>query len=172
MRMNNKTTLAIFIIILAILAIFILTLMGGPGRPVVGEDGRVSGSYSLESIMSLNEPYRCVFEMTDETSIVQGVITTHGEDAFGEFRIRTENVENDFNSFLLIKDKRDAYVWTSLYPFGYQTRAARSAVSGATPAEQSQIIGLRDEVQYDCEPWQNPDDTTFEVPEWITFSEL
>lgn len=139
--------------------------------PKVGEGGKFSGNYTLEGIIKLDLPYRCTFQKEDATSKIVGIIHIYEQKVYGEFRIRTDLVENEFNSFLLIKNG-EAYAWTSLGPVGYKSPAAKSAIRGASVQEQAQIIGTRDKVQYDCQPWQGADNTIFETPSFIQFTEL
>lgn len=169
--MKNKTTIWLIIIALAALGLFVYFYVGAPEKPVVGEDGRLSGNYSLRQIMSLDEPYVCTFEKSDETSRIVGVFRTDGDNVYGEFRIRTDLAEAEFNSFLLTRGN-ESYTWTSLQPLGYKSTAARSTSVNAAPEDQAQIIGLEDTMPYECEPWQEADATVFEVPGWVNFAEL
>lgn len=139
--------------------------------PAVGDDGKISGNYSLQSIMSLGEPYRCDFKKKDDSSEVLGIIHTDGKSVYGEFRIITELFEKEFNSFLVVNNG-DAYAWTSLGNFGYKSNVAGSATSNASPSEQAQIVGLKDKIEYNCTPWTEPDPTIFVPPTWINFQEL
>lgn len=168
--MKNKTIIWLIIIALAALGLFAYFYAGGPERPLVGEDGRVSGNYSLEQIMSLDEPYLCTFEKSDETSRIVGTLRTDSDNVYGEFRIRTDLAEAEFNSFLLTRGN-ESYTWTSLQPIGYKSTVASSASTNASPEAQAQIVGLEDEMAYECEPWV-ADDTVFEVPTWVNFTEL
>lgn len=139
--------------------------------PKVTENGEISGNYSIESIMALGQPYVCNFDKSDSTSRIVGVIHTDGKNIYGEFRIKTDLVKNEFNSFLLVRDKQ-AYTWTSLAPMGYKSVVAKSANTNASPVEQSQIVGTRDKIEYQCKLWNKVESTFFEVPSFITFSEL
>lgn len=168
--MKNQTTYILAGVLIVIIGVLVF-IYGRPKAPVVGEDGKISGTYSIDSIMSLEKPYVCTFEKADETSKVSGIIHTDGENIFGEFRIRTDLLEKEFNSFLLVKDDV-AYNWTSLFPLGYKSPAAKSAIKNASPEEQAQIIGTRDKVEYKCKPWPEVDKSAFEPPSWITFTEL
>lgn len=137
--------------------------------PKVAENGEISGSYSIESIMALGKPYACNFDKSDSTSRIVGVIHTDGKNIYGEFRIKTDLVKNEFNSFLMVKD-REAYTWTSLAPMGYKSVVAKSASTNASPAEQSQIVGTQDKMSYECKPWVKVDSSLFEPPAFITFT--
>ena len=139
--------------------------------PVVDEAGKISGSYSLQSIMSLGEPYRCDFKKQDETSELLGIIHTDGKNVFGEFRIITELFEKEFNSFLVVNEG-EAYTWTSLGNVGYKSKATNSAVNNASQSEQAQLIGLKDKIEYNCMPWTEPDPTIFTPPTRINFQEF
>jgi len=158
-------------VILVVLGIYIYDYMGRPGVPEIGEEEKINGEYAIEGIMRLNKPYICKFEKSDQTSTIAGVLHTDGKNILGEFRIKTDLQGSEFNSFLVIKNK-DAYIWTSLQNVGFKTLVAKNASKNASPAEQAQIVGLRDKIKYECEPWQNPDSTIFETPSYINFLDL
>lgn len=142
-----------------------------PELPVVATDGKVSGLYSIESIMSLGKPYICNFEKTEGDTAILGTMQTDGSGVYGEFRISTKLLDNkEFNSFLIIKEGK-AYTWTSLASVGFKSSVAKSAKTNASPSEQAQIVGLRDKIQYECKPSSTIDASTFEAPDWITFKE-
>ncbi len=168
-----KNQITSWLIIVGLVAVGVLVYVYGsrPTVPEVGEDGKISGSYTIEGIMGLNKPYRCTFEKTDGTSSILGVMRVQGENAYVEFRIRTGLMSEEFNSFLLIKGG-EAYTWTSLQNVGYKSVAAKSASRNASPLEQTQIVGTRDKVEYKCEPWQYKDASLFEAPSWVTFTDL
>ncbi len=135
--------------------------------PIVAEDGSISGEYSLEGIESLGKPYECAFEKSDQDSRVVGIVHTDGKNFYGEFRISTSLAEKEFNSFLLSKDG-EAYSWTSLNQnAGFKSVSARNA-----SASKIQIIGAGDVEQYNCKIWQNPDQTFFDPPTWVSFQEI
>lgn len=156
---------------LAVALIFFYRSTTKPELPAVAVDGSVKGEYSIASIMALNQPYRCDFEKKDETSSIVGIVTTDGKNIYGEFKINTELVKEGFRSFLLVRGS-DTYTWTSLSNVGYQSRVANSASKNASPEEQTQIIGLKDKMQYECKPLAGLDQSTFEVPTFIQFPDL
>jgi len=121
------------------------------------------GGFTIESIEKLGQPYICTFEKSDGTSEISGTIHVNGPRLYGEFKITTSLAKNEFESFLLEKGGL-SYVWTSLQNTGYKSAIAQSANVNATPEEQAQIIGLRDKLPYDCQLWQNADNSLFEVP--------
>jgi len=169
--MRNQIISWLIIVAMVVLGIFIYIYGNKPQIPVVGEDGKISGNYAIAGIMRLGKPYVCTFERADDTSKIAGVIHTDGQKIYGEFRIKTDLVKDNFSSFLVVKDEK-AYVWTSLQNAGYESPVAKSANKNASPVEQAQIVGLRDKILYKCEPWQDTDNSVFELPAWITFSEL
>jgi len=172
--MKNKIVLLISAVVLVILVIFGWNYVNKVEIPTVGPDGKISGNYTIEGVMKLKKPYVCTFEKTDQISKIAGVMHTDGEKIYEEFRIRTESMQEKkiFDSFQIIKDGK-AYTWTSLQNnIGYISSAAKSASRNASPQEQAQIVGTRDEMDYKCEPWKEPDQTIFELPGGITFSEL
>ena len=162
----------IVLAILVIIGIFVFYYGSKPTAPPVGADGKISGNYSIADIMVLDKPYQCTFGKSDRASKIAGTIYTDGSKIYGEFRMQTDLMENEFNDFLIIKDGQ-SYTWTSLQEnVGYKYPTAKSSNKNASPEEQSQIIGTQDKVQYDCQPWNEVSDSTFEVPPWIKFSEL
>ena len=170
--MKNQITFFVIATLVALGGIFIVTYEGKPEAPLVGEDGKISGAYSIEGVMDLGRPYVCTFEKQDENSKVAGIIHTDGKNIYGEFRILSEALKGEeFSSFLIVMGK-DAYTWTSLAPVGYKTKVVKNTSVGASPGEQAQLVGLRDKVEYECEPWAEADPTLFELPGWITFTEL
>lgn len=169
--MKKQIALVLIVIAVIIIAIWAFSSAGGPQAPEVGPEGQISGNYTLESIMGLGKPYVCTFSKSDATSIIAGVLHTDGDKVYSEFRIRTDLAEDDFSSFLILRDG-ESYTWSSLHNLGYKGQIASSASVNASPQEQAQIIGLEDEMPYECEPWQDPDETIFETPPWITFMEL
>lgn len=169
--MKKQITLSLLGIALVGLGIWAYVYGSRPAMPEVGEDGKINGNYTIEGIMRLDKPYVCTFEKSDETSKIAGVIHTNGQNIYEEFRIKTDVVDKEFNSFLLVRDDT-TYTWTSLQNIGYKSKVAKSASENASPEEQAQLIGTRDEVAYQCEPWLDTDDSIFEIPTGVTFSEL
>lgn len=169
--MKNEIISWLILIIFVALGIFVYVYGTRPAMPKIEADGRISGNYSIASIMRVGLPYKCTFEKTDGPSKILGVLHTDGNNIYGEFRIRTDLTENQFNSFLLVK-KNDAYIWTSLKPTGYKSSAVQSASKGASIQDQAQIVGTRDKMMYECELLQNLDSTIFEIPECIAFVDL
>jgi hypothetical protein len=169
--MKKQIKWIVALVILVILLIVTFNYVGQPAVPSVGADGKISGNYALGGIMRLGKPYICKFQKTDGTSQIAGVIHTDGKNIYGEFRLKTDLVKNEFNSYLMVINS-EAYTWTSLGALGYKLPVAKSATSGsASPAEQAQIVGTNDVLSYDCNPWQNPDLTIFQIPTFIKFSE-
>jgi len=168
-----KKQMVSWLIIVALVALGVLVYTYGsrPEMPQVGIDGKINGNYSIASIQRLGKPYVCNFEKKDGTSQVVGVIHTDGKSVYGEFRIKTDLAEKQFNSFLILKDD-ESYVWTSLQNVGYKTSIAQSASQNASPQEQAQIVGTWDKINYKCEPWLDSDNSIFETPTWITFVNL
>ena len=158
-------------VVLALIVIFAWNYKGRPVPPTVGADGKISGDYTIKGIMSLGKSYECTFGKSDGISEISGALYTDGKNLQGQFRIKTDSVKDEFNSFLIERDGT-AYAWTSLQNTGYKSPIAKSASANASPGEQAQIIGTEDKITYKCEPWQNPDKTIFNVPTWITFLEF
>lgn len=170
--MRDKIIFPLAGAVLAVLVIFLFNYQNNKlAAPTIGIDGRINGNYAIEGIVGLGKPYVCTFEKTDGASKILGIIHTDGQKIYGEFRIKTDLVKDEFNSFLIIKDG-ESYAWTSLQNVGYKSSTAKSASKNASPAEQSQIVGTRDKMDYKCELWQDADNSIFELPVWITFSEL
>lgn len=169
--MKNQVVFSLVGTVIVILGIFAINYEGRPETPVIGADGKISGYYAIEGIMRLGKPYVCTFEKTDGTSKLAGVIHTDGQKIYEQFRIKTDLIKNEFNSFLLVKDG-EAYTWTSLSDLGYKSSVVKNASRSTSPAEQAQIVGTRDKLVYKCEPWQNVDNTIFEIPTWIKFTDL
>jgi hypothetical protein len=169
--MKKQIASWLILIVFIALGIFVYVYGGKPEIPTVGANGEINGNYAIGGIMRLGKPYACTFEKSDATSQIAGVIHTDGQRIYGEFRIQTDLLKNNFSSFLLIKDGV-AYSWTSLQDIGYKSSAAQSASKNASPIEQAQIIGIKDRVPYKCRPWLEVDNTIFDVPTSIKFSEL
>lgn len=156
-------------IILAILVIWAYGFYGNRlPTPIVDPDGKISGEYAILSIMELEKPYVCAFEKADEVSKISGTIYLENKKLYGEFKIKTDIIKEDFNSFLIIKDE-EAYIWTALQNIGYRSKAAKSASHNASPNEQAQIIGLEDIISYKCEIWTKVDQSKFTTPNGIKF---
>lgn len=171
---NKKTSFILWIIFGILIIIAAIVLLEYKNRvvvPTVGADGKISGNYSIAGIMKLGKPYECAFQKSDGTSNITGTIFTDGSGIYGEFGIKTDLVKNRFNDFLLIKNGQ-AYIWTSLGNLGYRSPAAKSANKNASPREQAQIVGTEDVMQYDCQPWNQIDNSVFEIPSSIKFYEL
>jgi hypothetical protein len=169
--MKKQTTQIIGGVAIIIIVILAIVYFDKPKVPVIGEDGKINGNYSIEGVMNLKKTYVCKFDKKDENSEILGVMTTDGEKIYGEFRIKSNLIKNNFSSFLIIKDKK-SYTWTSLTPLGYKSDVAKSSKTNVSPQEQSQLIGLRDELPYECDLLQNIDQTIFDVPTWINFTDL
>lgn len=168
-----KKQVVSWLIIIGLIVLMTVVYIYGrrPATPTVGADGKISGHYTITGIQRLDQPYVCTFEKTDEVSKIVGVIHLDKNNVYGEFRIKTDLVEKEFNSFLVVNNK-EAYVWTSLNNVGYKSPAAKSANKNASPLEQAQIVGFNDKIPYECKPWLEIDSTIFEIPSWIVFSEL
>jgi hypothetical protein len=169
--MKKQAISWLVIIVFIVLGVFAFIYGNKPTVPTVGADGKINGEYSIAGIMALGKPYKCTFEKNDESSRIIGTIYTDGNNIYGEFRIKTDIMKDEFNSFLMVKDA-ETYVWTSLEDVGYKSPVTKSASKNASAEEQAQIVGTRDKMQYKCEPWQEVDNFTFETPPWIKFSEL
>lgn len=170
-QMKNQILFVLGGILLVVLGVLAFNYATRPEMAVVDGEGKISGNYALESIQRVGTPLVCTFEKNDDTSRISGVIHTDNHNTYGEFRISTDLVADEFGSSLLVKNK-EAFVWTTSQNVGYQTAPAKNATKNASPEEQAQIIGARDKMDYRCEPWQNPDQTIFEVPSWINFVNL
>lgn len=157
--------------IVVIAIIFTVVKGGSATTPEVLEDGSVSGKYSIEGILGLDKAYECTFAKEDETSQVGGKVLTDGKQVYGEFNINTQIINQNFQSYLIIKDDT-TYTWTSLQPIGYKAPVARSATTNASPNEQAQLVGTNDQVDYTCSPWADIDNSKFEIPTNITFTDL
>lgn len=169
--MKKQITLSLLGIALVALGIGAYVYASKPATPTVGVDGKINGNYTIAGIMNLGKPYVCTFEKSDGASKIAGVIHTDGQNIYEEFRIKTDVVDKEFNSFLLVKGD-ETYTWTSLQNIGYKSKVAKSASQNASPQEQAQLIGTRDEVDYKCEPWLEADASIFEIPASVTFQEL
>ncbi len=169
---KEKIIWAIVAVVCIVAAVFLYQKLTAPIAPIVRADGTIDGTYSIAGVMTLGKPYSCKFEKSDATSKIEGVLLTDSKNIKGEFRIATlaGSSTEEFGSSLIIKDDV-AYTWTSLAPIGYKSKVAKSATANASPSEQAQIVGMRDRLPYECEPWQS-DQTVFEVPSWVAFSEL
>jgi hypothetical protein len=171
-KILRRTIAAAVGIIVAVAAGYGYNYLNKPIVPVVNTDGSIEGPYSIASIMTLGKPYRCTFEKGDGSSKIAGVLRTDGFKINGEFRISSPSLQaKEFNSFLIVKDKV-AYSWTSLASTGFKGGVAESASVNASPREQAQIVGTRDKIQYKCSPLNHIDDTVFDPPSWITFTEI
>ena len=170
--MKNKKVTLISWTIVAILIILVILFFDYKNKvvvPTVGADGKISGNYSIAGIMKIGKPYECTFQKSDGTSQIAGTIYTDGAQVSGNFKIKTDLVKTQFNDFLIIKGGQ-SYTWTSLSNLGYKYPTAQSASTNASPQEQSQIIGTKDKMQYDCVPWAPVDNSVFETPSNISFS--
>lgn len=167
-----KRNIIILAIVIAVIgAIFFFTKGGFSGSPVVNKDGAIKGDYSLQSIIALNTPYECSFSKGDASSNIAGAVRIAEGKARADFDIEIKETElKSFASHLLIRDNL-AYVWTSIQPTGFKGKIAESTEKNASPAEQAQIIGLKDKINYTCSPW-NLNLTVFEIPSGITFLDL
>lgn len=174
MNKNQKNIISIVTTIIVVAGlVYGFIYLNKPNTPVVNADGSIEGLYSTESIMTLGKPYRCNFEKEDDTSKILGVVETDGSKIKGEFRIIAPSLQEtkEFSSFLIVKEGV-AYTWTSLAPLGYKGSVAKSSSVNASPAEQAQIVGTRDKIEYKCKPLENLDSTIFDPPTWITFTEI
>jgi hypothetical protein len=134
----------------------------------VNEDGSVVGSYSIENIMALKKPYVCTFEKVQGANRVAGTVKTDGANIYAEFTIKAEFLQDEFMSYFIVREGK-SYAWTSLASKGYISPVAKSATTGASPVNQAQIVGTKDEIPYRCDPWNEPDLSIFEIPSSITF---
>jgi hypothetical protein len=173
MEKLNKTLLIWAVLgILLIGEIFVLYHGNKPTAPVVGADGKINGNYSIADVMVLKKPYQCTFEKTDGASNVVGTVYTDGSQIYGEFKIKTDSIKNEFTDFLIIKGG-ESYTWTSIQQnIGYKYPTAKSANKNASPEEQAQIVGTQDKILYSCQPWNEGNNSIFETPATVTFSEL
>lgn len=169
--MKNQLIWAGVGIVIVGVVIFVLSKGSEKTVPQIAEDGVIEGKYSIESIMKLGKAYECTFAREDQNSQVSGKVLTDGSNVYGEFNINTQIINQNFQSYLIIKDNT-TYTWTSLQPIGYKAPVARNTTTNASPNEQAQLVGTNDEVDYTCMPWQNVDVSKFEIPTNITFTDL
>ena len=156
-------------IILAVLVIFACKYENRQKAPIVEADGKISGDYTIESIMKIGRPYKCSFLKSDGSSQVSGILQMAENKLRGDFDLIT-TATSFASHFIVIEDI--AYTWTSLEPIGYKGPVAKSASKNASPAEQAQIVGTQDRINYKCEPWLNMDNSFFETPPGVTFTAL
>ena len=169
--MNKQFLWAGVGVVVVLAGVFLISRGGSNPAPVASEDGSITGKYSIESIMKLGKSYECTFLKEDATSQVSGKVFTDGKQVYGEFNINTQIINQNFQSYLIIKDDT-TYTWTSLQPIGYKAPVARSATTNASPNEQAQLVGTNDQVDYTCSPWASIDNSKFEIPTNITFTDL
>lgn len=170
--MKNTITTWVLVALLIVGAVFVYKYTSRVETPVVGADGSFSGSYSIEGILTLQKPYKCTFEKEDEASKISATVYTNLNDVYADFTIQTSSVDNQrFNSFFLIQNNT-TYTWTSFTNLGYKTKVVKSASINASPAEQAQLIGIKDKLSYECKPVVEADPSLFTVPTSITFTDL
>ncbi len=136
---------------------------------VVAEDGSVKGSYAIKDIMALEKPLQCTFNINREDASVNGSVIIYGKDVRGDFDISGTPVGNIASHFILKDDV--SYTWTSLANVGYKKGITEEAGTSASPEDQASIVGINDDVDYSCVPW-NPNLTVFNLPSGIIFSEI
>ena len=170
--MKNKFSNIIIWGLLIVVAILLFRYFSKVEVPKTELNGDVIGKYSIESILTLDKPYQCVFEKEDGVSKITANIFTNEKDIYADFAIQTNAGETGrFNSFFLIKDG-STYGWTSLSNLGYKTGVVKSASINATPLEQAQIIGIKDKLDYKCKLLSQADVSLFIVPSSINFNEF
>jgi hypothetical protein len=179
-----KKILFIILVLIGVGAYFALNKTKGEidilsgDLPLPNSEGTIVGTYSLKNIIDQELPYECTMGKSDETSRVLGNIFISGDGKIrGDFDLELvlpeetpTEIPRSFASHLIV-DGDTAYTWTSLQPIGYKTKVAKSATKNASTEEQSQIVGIDDELEYECKPW-NANLTVFIVPTGISFSEL
>jgi len=148
---------------------------------IIMADGSIRGSYTIEDILSIGTPYECIFRKSDATSQVNGTVRMTENMVRGDFDIEVQTASTNwgdasgdnraaFASHFISKEGT-TYTWTSLQNIGYKMPIVDSALNNASQAEQAQIVGFKDKVDFACTVW-NANLTVFELPSGITFSEL
>jgi len=164
--------LIILLIIIAAGAVGYYVWKGSDTPPVFTTDeaGVIRGTFSIRDIMELDRSLSCNFRKNDEASSVVGSIIIFGAMVRGDFDIESEILEAPIASHFIIKEDT-SYFWTSLVNMGYKSPVVEHSSTGDSPTEQSAIIGLEDEAEYLCYPW-NADLTRFNLPSGVTFQEI
>ncbi|MEK7642368.1 MAG: hypothetical protein AAB392_01090 [Patescibacteria group bacterium] len=177
----------IILILLAVGALFIFSKNNGGSiidlseGILINQDGIIEGNYSIEDIQGVGKPYDCSFRKTDELAQVSGSIRLTENMVRGDFDIDIDPKATNFGdsdtgtrAFFashFIVAEGVTYTWTSLQNIGYKSEVVKSAKRDASQAEQAQIVGLSDKIDYHCEPW-NANLTIFQPPNGIEFVEL
>jgi len=167
--MNKKIGIAAVIILIIIFVI--VAKKGGTGNISKGENGQLKGEYSLQDIINLKNPYECTFMKNDGASNLSGHVRIAESKVRADLDIeyRAQDGGNFASHFIMMDGL--SYIWTSLQSVGYKAKIAESSGKRSSPADQAQILGLDDKMDYNCAPW-NADLNAFKLPQGITFLEV
>lgn len=171
--MNKKIipmVVVIFLVLLAVGVVFASKNKGGQVAPGNSTEETASAPQSLKDIIAANVPQKCTFSAVAENGGYEGVVYSSGGKFRGDF---TSTSGTETTTSHMIIDGTTNYTWTDGQTTGYKMtveseEAVKPEVSATSPAA---VADLNQKADYKCAVWV-PDDSLFELPKDITFTDL
>lgn len=129
------------------------------------EVGAFSGS--LADLLGRGGDWQCTFGVENQVSNSSGTVYVSGSKIRGDFESMVPQLNQTIDSHMIQSDGF-VYVWTSLAPQGFKSKATIGTPDGTT-AFRDQGIDINQAYDYNCTPWA-ADASKFELPAGVTFA--
>ena len=126
-----------------------------------GEAGSYSGS--LADLLSRGGNWKCTFDHTVEGITSSGTVHISGSRLRGDFTSAIPQLGTPVESHM-IHDGTYFYVWTSLFPQGFKSKAS----AGVAAEPGSGNVDINQQLDYSCAPWTE-DASLFALPAGVEF---
>jgi hypothetical protein len=173
--MNSKVIAGIVILIVIIGGAFLLTRDKGSdvasnNEAVDAESSVDTESASIKSLLTADRNQTCTFTSTEGDMKSEGTVYVSGGKMRGDFSTTTSGQTNV--SHMIHKDNTN-YMWTEGQTTGLKMTFDPKAVEAASEASstQNQSVDPNKNLDFDCDSW-SADNSKFELPSGVTFSEL
>lgn len=132
-----------------------------------------SGKSTLEALRQLGEDVECTISYEDESTgeSVEGTFFIADGRTRGDFLTETPDLQGQALSSIIL-DGDMFYTWSEIEGQRYGMKMNTSVIENAGGQEPQQYVEMNKEVQYDCVPWQNVDNTVFVPPSDVLFQDF
>jgi len=129
------------------------------------ERTRETSSGSIADLMARQGDWKCAVASHNDASNSSGTVYVSNGEIRGDFESRIPQLDRTIESHM-INMGGYVYVWSSVVPQGFKSKAALSGASSAGTAGQG--VDFNQSYQYSCEPWTR-DASLFALPQDVTF---
>lgn len=137
-------------------------------KPVVPERGKGT----LESLMTLGVPMECTIKQAakDGALAVEGTYFVAGDNMRGDFITNAPEVSEPVLSSMIIS-KDEMYVWSEMAGIAQGVKMPKAELT-KQDGKSNAPVGFNAEVDYECKPWPNVDNSVFLPPTKVTFRDM